>query len=394
MLSFVIPVYRNRGSIRLTYEQIVAMLGSSYPDLDYQFVFVDDGSDDGSLEEVLGLREDDPRVEALSFSRNFGQVPAIVAGLRKARGDAVVVMSADLQDPVELIAEMVREWQAGSQVVVCYRIAREDSYVASMTSRIFYNLIRVSVPQMPSGGFDYVLLDRQPCTVLAQLRDRTRFFQGDILWLGFRTKFIPYERKQRTIGKSQWTLSKKVKYFIDGLLNTSYLPIRFMSLVGMLTALLGFFYALIVVYVRLTNQQPYIGYAPVVIVNLIIGGIIMVMLGIIGEYIWRIYDETRGARCTWSRTATPGRNRMRRKRVRHRQLRPPFRKTTATGSNPEGVACGSDTMSGEASPDRNPPPVSCLGSSGLRAGGTMVYACRKSHPGTRSIRHSSSAGRC
>jgi dolichol-phosphate mannosyltransferase len=292
-ISFVIPVYRNRGSIRSTYAQIVAMLGASYPDFDYQFVFVDDGSDDGSLEEILEIRRDDIRVEALSLSRNFGQVPAIVAGLRKARGDVVVVMSADLQDPVELIADMVHEWQAGSQVVVCHRIAREDSYIAALTSRIFYNLIRLSVPNMPSGGFDYILLDRQPCEVLAQLRDRTRFFQGDVLWLGFRTKFIPYERRSRTIGRSQWTLSKKVKYFIDGLLNTSYLPIRFMSLFGIITALLGFAYALVVVYVRLTEQQPYIGYAPVIIVNLIVGGVIMVMLGVIGEYIWRIYDEAR-----------------------------------------------------------------------------------------------------
>jgi dolichol-phosphate mannosyltransferase len=292
-LTFVIPVYRNRGSIHSTYTQIVGMLRSNYPDFDSQFIFVDDGSDDGSLDEILELRREDARVEALSLSRNFGQVPAIMAGLRIARGDAVVVMSADLQDPVDLIAEMVHEWQGGNQVVVCYRIAREDSYIASWTSRIFYKLIRLSVPNMPSGGFDYVLLDRQPCEVLARLRDRTRFFQGDVLWLGFRAKFIPYERRRRTIGRSQWTLAKKVKYFIDGLLNTSYLPIRFMSLVGLLTAVSGFAYAVVVVYIRLTGQQPYIGYAPVVIVNLVVGGVIMVMLGIIGEYIWRIYDEAR-----------------------------------------------------------------------------------------------------
>ena len=292
-ITFVIPVFRNRGTIQATYDQIVAMLAESWPGFDHQFVLVDDGSDDGSLEEMLALRSHDPRVECLSFSRNFGQVPAIVAGLRESRGDAVVILSADLQDPVRLIADMIARWREGSQVVVCYRVAREDTLAARVTSKFFYSLIKITNPKMPTGGFDFVLLDRQPARVMAELKDRNRFFQGDILWLGFRTQFIPYERQKRTVGKSQWTLWKKVKYFIDGLISTSYLPIRFMSLLGTLTALAGFVYALVVVYVRLTNAQPFTGYAPLMIVLLIIGGLIMTMLGVIGEYVWRIYDETR-----------------------------------------------------------------------------------------------------
>ncbi|MFO0910708.1 MAG: glycosyltransferase family 2 protein [Isosphaeraceae bacterium] len=293
-ISFVIPVYRNRGTLRATYEQVVEMLRQALPDLGYQFVFIDDGSDDGSLDEILDLRASDPRVTCLNFSRNFGQVPAIVAGLREAGGDAVVILSADLQDPVALIEEMIRQWKAGAQVVVCYRIAREDSFAARITSRIFYRLIRYSVPNMPAGGFDFVLLDRQPARVMAELRDRNRFFQGDVLWLGFRTHFIPYERRKREVGRSQWTFWKKLKYFIDGLISTSYLPIRFMSLVGTLTALAGFAYALLVVYLRLIHETPFQGYAPIMIVLLIVGGLIMTMLGVIGEYVWRIYDETRG----------------------------------------------------------------------------------------------------
>lgn len=293
VVTFVIPVYRNRGTIRTTYERVVAMLRESFPGLGYQFVLVDDGSDDGSLDEILEVRRGDPAVEAVALSRNFGQVAATVAGLRHARGDAAVVLSADLQDPVALIADMIREWRAGTQVVVCYRVAREDSPAAVLASKVFYGLVRLSNPAMPSGGFDFVLLDRRPYRVLAALRDRNRFFQGDVLWLGFPTKLIPYERARRTVGRSQWTLSKKLKYFIDGLLNTSYLPIRFMSLIGILTSLSGFLYALVVVYVRLTNRQPYIGYAPVMIVLLCTSGVVMTMLGVIGEYLWRIYDETR-----------------------------------------------------------------------------------------------------
>jgi glycosyltransferase involved in cell wall biosynthesis len=290
-VSFVIPVFRNQGSIRLTYGQIVAMMRDAYPDLGCQVVLVDDGSDDGSLEEMRATHRDDPTVECLCFSRNFGQIPAIVAGFRAARGQATVILSADLQDPVRLIADMIAEWLAGNEIVICYRISREDSAVAQLTSRVFYGLIKYTNPRMPAGGFDFVLLGEKPSRIFASFRERNRFFQGDILWMGFPTKFIPYSRQRRTIGKSQWTLAKKIKYFIDGLLNTSYLPIRLMSLLGLITSLSGFAYAVVVVFLRLTGRTPFLGYAPLMIVMLVLGGMNMIMLGIIGEYIWRIYDE-------------------------------------------------------------------------------------------------------
>lgn len=294
IISFVIPVYRNRGSVRATHDQVVALMQGQLPELDYEFVFVDDGSDDGSLEEILAIRDSDPHVKALTLSRNFGQLQATIAGLRQAQGDACIIMSADLQDPVQLIGDMIREWQAGNRIVIGYRVSREDSLAARLTSKLFYSLMHLSNPKMPTGGFDFVLMDREPTRIFASLRDRNRFFQGDVLWLGFPTKFLPYERMRRTVGKSQWTLSKKVKYFIDGILDSSYLPIRAMSMMGILTALGGFSYALVVVVLRLTNQVPYIGYAPILVSILVIGGMIMTMLGVIGEYLWRIYDETRG----------------------------------------------------------------------------------------------------
>ena len=136
-------------------------------------------------------------------------------------------------------------------------------------------------------------MDRAAIDVFAQLDERNRFFQGDILWMGFNIRFIPYKRLKRTIGKSQWSFSKKLKYFIDGSLNTSYLPIRFMSIAGVSVAVIGFLYALVVMYARFVNEVPFKGYAPIVILLLVIGGMIMLMLGIIGEYLWRIYDETR-----------------------------------------------------------------------------------------------------
>lgn len=294
LVSFVIPVFRNEGTIVSTCLKIQELFKNLLETLDYELILVNDGSDDGSWSVIQEITSVNNRIKAISFSRNFGQVPAMIAGARHAIGNAAVFMSADLQDPVELIEEMIQEWQNNkSEIVICYRTNREDSIAAKLTSAIFYRFMKIANPKMPEGGFDFVLLDRKPLDVFKEIDERNRFFQGDVLWMGFNIKFIPYKRLKRTIGKSQWNFNKKLKYFIDGSLNTSYLPIRFMSAIGIATALLGFVYAFIVAYARFINKVPFKGYAPIVILLLMIGGLIMIMLGIIGEYIWRIYDEAR-----------------------------------------------------------------------------------------------------
>ena len=290
-IAFVIPVYRNQGSLLTTYEKCLDMLQSM--GFDYEFIFVNDGSDDNSLSELVSLHERDSRVKVLSFSRNFGQVPAMIAGLKEVNSEAVILMSADLQEPIELIQELITKWQSGNEIVIGHRIDREDGFIANTTSQIFYRLMRYVNPNMPKGGFDFMLLDIKAVRVLNQLDERNRFFQGDVLWLGFSTAFVPYKRNKRTIGKSQWTLTKKLKYFIDGLLNTSYVPIRLMSLLGILFSMIGFGYALLIAYNRFLHHTPFNGWAPIMILILIIGGLIMLMLGIIGEYVWRTYDEAR-----------------------------------------------------------------------------------------------------
>jgi glycosyltransferase involved in cell wall biosynthesis len=292
-ISFIIPVYRNEGSLEPTYDKVSALFKNGPLDFDYEFCFVDDGSDDKSLEELKQLRTKDNQVKIISFSRNFGQVPAIIAGLKVITGNAVIIMSADLQEPVELIANMIQEWKQGNEIVICNRMARQDGFVSDTASKFFYNLIKFVNPKMPQGGFDFMLLGNKAIAELNKIDERNRFFQGDVLWLGFTVKTMHYARLQRTIGRSQWTLSKKIKYFIDGLLNTSYMPIRFMSFAGMIFSVLGFLYAVVIVYNRVIHNIPFKGWAPIMILILIIGGMIMLMLGIIGEYIWRIYDETR-----------------------------------------------------------------------------------------------------
>jgi glycosyltransferase involved in cell wall biosynthesis len=290
-LSFVIPVFRNAGSIIQTYEKLTALLIPLQ--IEPEFIFVNDGSDDNSIEELLALHDRDSGVKVISFSRNFGQVAAIIAGLKEVSGDAVVIMSADLQEPIELIDEMITKWEAGNEIVIGHRMDREDGFIANKASSIFYKLMKHVNPKMPKGGFDFMLIGKKALLVLNQIDERNRFFQGDILWLGFNTAFIPYTRLKRTIGKSQWTLAKKLKYFIDGLLNTSYVPIRLMSLLGIGFSFFGFIYALIIAYSRFVHKTPFTGWAPIMILILIIGGLIMLMLGIIGEYVWRTYDETR-----------------------------------------------------------------------------------------------------
>jgi glycosyltransferase involved in cell wall biosynthesis len=293
-ISFVIPVYRNERAVSLTYEKIRRMCETDLPTYTREFVFVDDGSDDGSLAELLELRKRDPSVRVVSFTRNFGQMAAILAGLQTATGDLVLHVSADLQDPVELMPQMVGECSKGAEVVICHRTNREDSWLNRLTSRLFYAIVRLSFPQIPSGGFDYILMTRRVVDAFNSIDVRNRFFQGDILWLGYKTTFIPYTRAKRVIGKSQYNFAKRLKNSIDAILDSSYLPIRFISVVGVCTALAGFVYAIDIVYARLHDDIPFTGWAPLMVLLLVIGGVLMLMLGIIGEYVWRIYDEVKG----------------------------------------------------------------------------------------------------
>ena len=292
-ISFVIAVYRNEGAIHKTYEKIRSVFAELLADYEYEIVFVDDGSDDGSLQEILDIKKDDPRIKAITFTRNFGQMAAMLAGLKEASGDAIINISADMQDPVEIIPQMVQKWRGGGEIVVCYRTDRSDTFAAKLFSRFAYGALRLSMPQIPPGGFDFVLMDRKALDEFNAIDVRNRFFQGDLLWTGYRTCFIPYVRLKRTIGKSQYNFRKKLKNFLDAFLDASYLPIRFISLLGIVTSLMGILYSITIVISWFFGATPFTGWAPIMIAILLVGGLIMVMLGIIGEYIWRIYDEVR-----------------------------------------------------------------------------------------------------
>lgn len=292
-ISFVIAVYRNEKALRATYEKIKAVFSESLPSYEYEIVFVDDGSDDGSLREILDIRIEDPRIKVITFTRNFGQMAAMLAGLREVSGDAVINISADMQDPVELIPQMVQKWSDGSEIVICYRTDRADTFSSKLFSRFAYAVLRYAIPEIPPGGFDFVLIDRVALDVFNSIDVRNRFFQGDLLWTGYSTSLIPYVRLKRPIGKSQYNFAKKMKNFLDAFLDSSYLSIRFISLVGFCISILAVIYSATIVYVWLRGETPFTGWAPIMMAILFVGGLIMIMLGVIGEYIWRIYDEVR-----------------------------------------------------------------------------------------------------
>ena len=292
-ISVVVPVFRNKGSIRITYEEIKGIFTTLLPGYYYEFVFVNDGSDDGSLDEILEIHKQDPaQVRVISFSANFGQMAAVIAGFRKATGDMCVLISADLQDPPELIAQMVKAGESGEQIVICNRIHREDNFLTTLSSWAFYSVMRLADKRIPRGGFDFVMMGRKAVNTFNALGERNRFFQGDVLSLGFPAHFIPYSRKKRTVGMSQWTVSKKLKYFADALLSITTLPVKLIWLTGTAITTLGFVYGILSL-CRLADKIPSYGYALLITLIFIIGVVIIIPLAVIAGYLMRHHYESR-----------------------------------------------------------------------------------------------------
>lgn len=296
LTSIVIPIFFNEENIPVTWAALENALEELPDDCAWEVVFVEDGSGDRSFAKLTELFEATrDRVRIVKLTRNFGQPAAVLAGLREARGDCCVIMSADLQDPPELIPEMIRRWSYGEKkIVIATRAKREDSLIARWTSRIFYTLIRrFAVPNMPEGGFDFVLLDRRVVDLINKMDERNPFVQGQILWTGFTPVLIPYTRRKREIGRSRWTLAKKITYLIDGFVTFTVAPIRGIALLGLMVSLLSFSYAMVIFIAKTFWDVPVKGWAPTMIAILILGGLQLVMLGIIGEYLWRNYHESR-----------------------------------------------------------------------------------------------------
>lgn len=293
VLSVVVPVYYNEGSLPALFEalrEVESALGSR--DVDLELVFVDDGSGDGSLAQLLRIKEARPATVVVKLTRNFGAVPAIRTGLRYVTGDAFAFLAADLQDPPSLVVEMADRWLAGSKFVIAERETRDDPIVSRLFSKLYYYVLRKLVlPGYPAGGFDLALMDK---AMLAPLRDsaKSAFLPLLAYWLGYQPSVIRYSRRPRLHGKSRWTLRKKFRAFLDVMLGFSVTPIRAISAVGAIVSLASFLYGAAVVVAALVGDIPVPGFSTLVALVTFLLGLIILMLGVIGEYLWRIFDES------------------------------------------------------------------------------------------------------
>ena len=288
-VSVVIPVYNNFGSLKKSYVQLESVL-SEFPNK--EVIFVNDGSKDDSLQELLDLKQEAENVKIIDFSRNFGQIPATTAGIRSAKGDVVIVISADLQDPISLMPELISNIKNGFDIVIAYRKDRNEGVIKKITSRIYFKMLKYHTKaEVPDGGFDYFLLTRTAANALNRIDNKIRGLHYDILSLGFNIKYIPYGRVKRTIGKSQYNFLKRFNDFSNAFISISFLPIRAIILTGIIFATLGFVYAGSIIRAWFIGNTPFQGWAPIMVLLLVIGGILMIMIGLVGEYIWRIYEE-------------------------------------------------------------------------------------------------------
>ncbi|HRE48846.1 MAG TPA: glycosyltransferase family 2 protein [Aggregatilineales bacterium] len=295
LLSIVVPVFHNAPSLPDLYTRF-AEIAERNPDDTFEFIFVDDGSKDNSFAVLSDLAAADSRTRIVKLSRNFGSNAAILAGLSHARGDAVAAIAADLQDPPELIHEMIGHWREGRKVILAAREGRDDPGLTSIMADIFYGLFRrFAIKTMPQRGFDFFLIDRQLVDHVKAIQENNAYLMGLILWLGFDPLVIYYNRRAREkkYGQSMWTLAKKLKYFVDSFVAFSYVPVRAASLIGISLSVLGLLYAVFVIITRMIRGIPVEGWTSLMVVLLIVSGAQMIMIGILGEYLWRNLDETR-----------------------------------------------------------------------------------------------------
>ncbi len=292
-VSIVIPVYYNEDNLIPLYSDLREKFIDKI-DYDYEIVMVNDGSKDKSYEVMCELAKKDRNIKAVSLSRNFGSHAACLCGLAHATGDCAVIKAADLQEPTELILDMVESWKQGNNVVLACREGREESKSQVGFANLYYWLVRkTSLPTMPKNGFDIYLLDRKAIDVINGLDEKNSAITGQILWSGFRTGIVYYTRKAREIGESKWTLKKKIRLVSDTLFSFSTLPIRILEIVGVLSFVIGIIWALVVLIAKLSGGISVSGFTTLFIFNLLSFGITMSSMGILGEYLWRAFDASR-----------------------------------------------------------------------------------------------------
>ncbi|GAB4423172.1 MAG: glycosyltransferase family 2 protein [Chloroflexi bacterium OHK40] len=297
VISVVAPVFNEEALIEEFCHRTAAALESLGEP--FEIVLVNDGSRDGSARLMRAIHERDPRVKVLSFSRNFGHQLAITAGTDYAQGRAVVVIDSDLQDPPEVIPDLVARWREGYEVVYAVRAEREgESWFKTATAAFFYRLItRITSVEIPVDAGDFRLMDRKVVDALARIREHHRFMRGLSVWVGFNSTGVPYRRHARKAGSTKYPLRKMLKFALDGITSFSYLPLQLATYMGFIVAALSLLFIIVVFVMRLANpgsEAAFYGQASTLASVLFIGAVQLVSIGIIGEYVGRIYDEVKG----------------------------------------------------------------------------------------------------
>jgi len=292
--SVVAPVYNEIGGIQEFYDQVFLVMETLHEP--WELVIVDDGSTDGSTDAIRVIAEKDAHVRPVIFARNFGHQIAVTAGLDYARGDAVLIIDADLQDPPEVMLELIKKWEEGFEVVYAVRRTREgENRFKLFTASLFYRLIyRITDVKIPLDTGDFRLLDRKIVDVMGQMRERHRFLRGMAAWVGYRQVGVEYDRKIRFAGKTKYPFSKMLKLAFNAITSFSYFPLQMATYMGFISAGISILAIPVVTALRLSNQEALLGQATTLIAVLFLGGVQLITLGIMGEYIGRIYDELKG----------------------------------------------------------------------------------------------------
>lgn len=293
-LSIIAPIYNELDNLPELYRRVASVLDGE--EISWELLLIDDGSSDGSTGRIRELAEHDQRVRPVIFARNFGHQLAVTAGLDYSRGQAVVIIDSDLQDPPEVIPDLVTQWRQGYEVVYAVRAERTgESWFKLATAKLFYRLIyRITDVDIPLDTGDFRLLDRKVVNVIKTMRERHRFLRGMAAWVGFKQIGVNYKRSARYAGETKYPLRKMMKFASDAITSFSHVPLQLATYLGFISAGLSILTIPLVIILRMTGVQAFLGQASTLIAVLFLGGVQLISLGIVGEYIGRLYDEAKG----------------------------------------------------------------------------------------------------